>query len=154
MNLVQSLKKRNSIERASGEQRLYALVIFLFFSGVFVVLLLASRGVIDLSIILPPCGFKQKWHLPCPTCGVTTSAKAFVSGDLFESFYIQPFGFLLCLTGTITAFLSFLIFVFGVYFKFLENLRKIRVSYWLVITGILIAAGWAVTLIRAVIERY
>jgi hypothetical protein len=73
---------------------------------------LASLGVLILAHHLTPsprgigthqqmgfqsCEFLQRTHLPCPTCGMTTSFSYFARGNWIASFYIQPMGFLLAL---------------------------------------------------------
>ncbi len=39
---------------------------------------------------LPPCGFAERTHLPCPTCGVTTSFAHFARGEVSEAFRVHP----------------------------------------------------------------
>jgi len=98
----------------------------------------------------PSCGFKQKYDLPCPTCGMTTSAVAFAQGKIFESFYMQPAAALLCCLLAVSGFLAFLIAVFGVYFHFIKRFfAEVKIKYIILALIIIIAAGWAVTLARA-----
>ena len=97
-----------------------------------------------------PCGFKQKYNLPCPTCGVTTSVEAFAQGKILESFYVQPAAALLCCVLAVLAFLAFFVAVFGVYFDFLNRFfSKVKIKYIIIALIIIVAAGWAVTLARA-----
>lgn len=97
-----------------------------------------------------PCGFRQKYNLPCPTCGVTTSVIAFAQGKILESFYIQPAAALLCCVLAVSAFLAFFVAVFGVYFSFLNSFfTKVKIRYIILALIVIIAAGWAVTLARA-----
>jgi len=108
------------------------------------------------NIVLTPggCAFKQQYNLPCPTCGMTTSAIAFVHGHILLSFYTQPAAGLFCSILLLTAFFAFLTAVFGVYFSFIERLsNQIKLRYWLLALLIILAAGWAVTLARAVAEN-
>src|SRR4051794_11804780 len=42
---------------------------------------------------LLPCYFLLTTHLPCPSCGMTTSFAWFVRGNWIASFYVQPMGF-------------------------------------------------------------
>jgi len=140
--------------KAAGEQRIIAALLFVIISAGFVVLFLAAKGKINLDYWLGPCGFKQRFHLPCPSCGMTTSAIAFVSGRIFESFYIQPAGFVFCVVCLISAVYSFLTAVFGIYFSFLKYVfRRSNTIYVILAVFIILAAGWAVTLIRAVMEN-
>ena len=50
---------------------------------------------------LPPCRAIDWFGVPCPGCGVTTSVAWFAHGDLAQSFWTQPFGFLLALAATL-----------------------------------------------------
>lgn len=100
------------------------------------------------------CGFKQRTGLPCPTCGMTTAAAAFVRGKIFEAFYIQPAGALFCCVLVVSAFLAFFIAVFGIYFVFLGRFfAEIKIKHLILAVIIIIAAGWAVTLSRALAAK-
>jgi hypothetical protein len=136
--------------RASGQQRLTACIILVAIIALFGLLALAATGVIDPSRWLSPCGFKQRYHLPCPTCGWTTSALVFVRGEILQSFYIQPAAAIMCCVLVITAFFAFLMAVFGVYFTFLKRFfNKVKIGYVIVALVVVIIAAWAVTLARA-----
>jgi hypothetical protein len=119
--------------------------------ALFGLLWLAANEKIDMGWWLEPCGFKQRYDLPCPTCGMTTSVFAFVRGRIFESFYIQPAAALLCCVLIAGVFLAFLAAAFGLYFsfvrRFLSEVKTRHVIMWLVI---IVAAGWAVTLAREI----
>jgi len=119
--------------------------------AVFGLFWLAAHNKVDMGRWLEPCGFKQRYDLPCPTCGMTTSALAFAQGKILESFYTQPAAALLCCILVIVAFLAFLAAVFGVYFEFLRRFfAEVKIRYIVLAMLIIIAAGWAVTLARAV----
>ena len=136
--------------RASTRQRLFAAVVFLAAAAFFGLLWLAATNRINIERWLNPCGMKQRWGLPCPTCGMTTSALAFARGEIFQSFYIQPSAALLCSILVITAFLAFIITVSGVYFSFLVwFFTKVKARYVIAVLLVIIAAGWLVTLARA-----
>jgi Protein of unknown function (DUF2752) len=47
---------------------------------------------------LPECTFKQVTHLPCPSCGMTTSFSLTMHGDLFHGAQANSVGVLLALT--------------------------------------------------------
>jgi hypothetical protein len=132
------------------------LAVWLFLAGLAIIifLTLAGNGVVDISKYMYPCGMKVRYGLPCPTCGFTTSALAFFSGDVLGAFYIQPAGALLCLALVITVFLAFITAVFGVYFPFLKTLAG-RVKPWQIIVAVVVIllAAWAVTLSRALAQR-
>ena len=150
MQASQQLNKPKIFCRASSRQRLLAGLVFLVVVASFGLFWLAAHDKIDIGWWLGPCGFKQKYGLPCPTCGITTSVLAFVQGKIFEAFYIQPAGALLCCVLVVVAFLAFLIAVFGVYFGFLKRFfTEVKIKHIILALIIIIAAGWAVTLARA-----
>lgn len=85
---------------------------------------------------------------------MTTAAIAFARGKIWESFYIQPAAALLCALLVISAFLAFLTACFGVYFPFIETVFwKVNIRYIILALLVIILAGWAVTLARALAER-
>jgi len=138
--------------QASARQRVVAGALFLFIGGLFTVGFLAAGGKIDIERWFGICGFKQRYSLPCPACGITTAVLEFARGRVFKAFYIQPAGALLSLALAVAAVLSLITVVFGVYFEFLRRLfaeTKIRI-FVLVLLGVF-AAGWAVTLARALV---
>lgn len=121
--------------------------IIVFFAG----FALADHYKIDMGRWLGYCGFKQRTGLPCPTCGMTTATLAFAQGKIFEAFYTQPACGLLCSVMVIAAILAFIIAVFGVYFHFIERFfTEVKLRYMILALIIIVAAGWAVTLARAV----
>jgi len=96
------------------------------------------------------CGFKQRTGLPCPTCGMTTATLAFAQGRILEAFYIQPACGLLCSAMVVAAVLAFITAVFAVNFRFIETfLKEMKIRYIILALIIILAAGWAVTLARA-----
>jgi hypothetical protein len=124
--------------------------IILFF-GVFA---LAGHYKIDMGRFLGYCGFKQRTGLPCPTCGMTTSALAFAQGRIYEAFYIQPACGFLCCVMVIVAVLAFVIAVFGIKLRFIERIfTEVKLRYMILALIIIIAAGWAVTLARAIAAK-
>jgi hypothetical protein len=148
MQASQQLSKPKILCRASFRQRLAAGGVFLLLAGSFG--LFALMGHYKISPWPFPCGFKQRYDLPCPTCGVTTSVVAFAQGKILESFYIQPAAALLCCVLAVSAFLAFFVAVFGVYFDFLNRfLTGIKIKYVIIALIVIVAVGWAVTLARA-----
>ncbi len=137
------------IYRATTSQRVRAGVFFTAMAVLFAVFALVSAGIVNFTGHIP-CGFKQKYNLPCPTCGMTTSVVAFMQGKVLEAFYIQPAAALLCIIGGILTFLAFIAAVFGVYFPFVNRFfTAIKIRYWVAVLIIIIAVGWAITLARA-----
>jgi len=157
MQTCQQLNKPKSsrwptpfFSRASPRQRITATVVFLVVATSFGLAWLAATGRFDIDWWLGPCGLKQKYGLPCPTCGMTTSVLAFSQGKIFESFYIQPAAALLCCVLVIVAFLAFFIAVSGVYFNFVKRFfAEVKIKHIILALIVIIAAGWAVTLARA-----
>jgi len=154
MQASQQIKERKSVRRASSGERVTAAFVCLGILGLFALLWLASNGRIDLGRVFGPCGFRQRYDLPCPTCGMTTSALAFVQGRIAESFYVQPAAALFCCVLVVVAFFTFVIAVFGLYFQFLRRfLMEVKIKHIVLILMIVIAAAWAVTLARALVAR-
>jgi hypothetical protein len=149
MQVTQHLNGLKIVCGASLRERLVAAFVFVMLVPFFGVFWLAAHDKIDTGWWLEPCGFKQRYNLPCPTCGMTTSVLAFVRGKIVESFYVQPAAALLCCVLVVTAFLAFLVAVFGLYFGFLKRfLNEVKIRHVIVSLIIVVAAGWAVTLAR------
>jgi len=137
-------------EQVTPCQRITAGVVFVAVVAIFAVLFAGGRGWIDMSRLFGICGFKQVYGLPCPTCYVTSSAMAFAKGRIFESFYIQPAGAVLCCALVAVGVAALLISVFGVNFRFLHQpIRWRMIKYFVAGALVILAAGWAVTLSRA-----
>ena len=151
MQASQQLNEPKFAYRASLRQRCIAGLFFFSAGGLLTLFWLAATDRINVSWWSEPCGFKQSYGLPCPTCGMTTSAFAFVRGKVFESFCTQPAAAILCCVLVAAAFLAFLVAVFGVYFRFLRRFfAEVKVRYVVLILILVVAAGWAVTLARAI----
>ena len=149
-----ALNERKIFCRASVDQRIIAAVIFLVIASLFTVLYLAGKGKINIGLLLGPCGFKQRYQLPCPSCGMTTSAVEFAKGNILQAFYIQPASALLCCVFVFAGFLAFLTAVFGVYWHFLSRfLKEVKFFFIILVIVVIISAGWAVTLVRAFAEK-
>ena len=150
MQASQQVNKLKVFRRASSRQRLIAAVVCIAVVAFFGLFAWAGHNKTDMGRWLGYCGFKQKYNQPCPTCGVTTAVLAFAQGRIFEAFYIQPAAGLFCCVLVAAAFLALLIAVFGVYFGFLERFfTQVKIRYIILALLIIIAAGWAVTLARA-----
>jgi hypothetical protein len=149
----QNIKTHKLVYCADFRQRILSLLLVIAISGLFVFLRLSADNKMDIGKWLGPCGFERKYGLPCPTCGITTSALVFVKGRILESFYIQPAGAFLCCILVVSLFLSFLTAFFGIYFSFVKRLFtevKLRVIVFVFI--LILAGGWAVTLARALVS--
>ena len=135
---------------ASPRQRLAAAWVFLGIAGLFVSLYLAQRLGFDFGTLFGPCGFKQRYGLPCPTCGMTTAVLAFARGQIARAFCVQPAAGLLCSTLAIVAVASLALATVGRYPRSLEQVvSRVRITHVLIGVGLVVAAGWAVTFIRA-----
>jgi len=146
--------KRGVFGRASSRQRLTGAAVCLAVIAFFGLFWFVGRYKIDMGWWFGYCGFKQRFDLPCPTCGMTTAVLAFAEGKIFEAFYIQPAAGLLCCVLVVAAFLALLVAVFGVRFGFLERFfARVKIVYVIAALLIIIAAGWAVTLTRALAEK-
>lgn len=129
-------------------------MIFFIIAAGFGVLWASKKGHINLSYLLGPCGFKQRYHLPCPGCGWTHAAEMFVTGYFWQAFLIQPAAGLFCTVSAIAAIFALHCAVFGIDFGLLQRIFCSKsVSILLITACIVIAAGWIVNLIRTVLER-
>lgn len=50
-----------------------------------------------------PCGFREFFGGPCPTCGVTTSASHAARGELLAAWQTQPLGLVILLAALLGA---------------------------------------------------
>jgi hypothetical protein len=138
--------------RASGNQRLIAAGIFFFIAGGF--LLGWLMGQFHFTIYPFPCGFKQRYNLPCPTCGMTTAVIAFARGDIAGAFYTQPAAGFLCCLSAVIAFFAFLVAVFGVYSPSVgRHLVSLKLRYIFAALLLIFAVGWAATLARVIAQN-
>jgi hypothetical protein len=138
-----------TFSRATRRQRLIAGIVLLSIIGFFAACWVIARY--EIPIYPFGCGFKQRYGLPCPTCGMTTAVLAFAQGRIINSFYIQPAAAFLCSIAVVAAFFAFLTAVFGIYSPALERrLASLKIRY--IVAGLLfvLAVGWAVTLVRAI----
>jgi len=148
MDEIQQVNKPKIFVRVSLRHRFAGGVVFFLVVGSVVGLALAAHYKIELYPY--PCGFRQVYGLPCPGCGMTTSAEAFARGRIFEAFYIQPAAAFLCCVVVIAAFLAFIMAAFGVNFRFLKRFfAEVKIKYIIFALFVVVMSGWAVTLSRA-----
>jgi hypothetical protein len=130
--------------------RVIAAAVFLIIAGGFGVMNWGERtGSIHWNRLIDPCGFKQRTRLPCPTCGMTTAARAFSVGHIGDAFYTQPAGGLLCVVLVATGLISLAMAVTGRDMGVFRRLRTLRWLYVVVAIVVIILSAWAVTLVRA-----
>jgi hypothetical protein len=135
---------------ASPRRRLTAAGVFLALAGGGAFLWVVGHYKITLYPFA--CGFKQRYGLPCPTCGFTTSAIAFAQGRIIDSFYTQPAAAVFCCIAVVIAIFALLQALFGVYSPVLESrLVSVKLRYVIAALVVVLAAGWGVTLTRAII---
>lgn len=85
---------------------------------------------------------------------MTTATVAFAQGKIVEAFYTQPACALLCCMVAAVAIVALIVAVSGVYFPFIERiLIQIKLKYMILALIIIVIAGWAVTLARALAAR-
>lgn len=86
------------------------------------------------------CGWPAAYGMPCPTCGCTTAATAFVNGDVFGAFVIQPFGAAVALLGLVAGFHAWACLIRGR--SFVDAM--VRLPFWTIVVGLtaLLFASW------------
>jgi hypothetical protein len=152
MESGQQQAEPETFSRASYRQRLVAALVFFVIIGSFASLWVVGHYKITLWPFA--CGFKQLYGLPCATCGYTTATLAFAQGKIINAFYVQPAAAVFCSLAVVTAFFAFLIAAFGIYSpSFERRLVSLKLRYYIAAVLILVAAGWAVTLTRALAEK-
>ncbi len=134
--------------------RLVAACIFAAVCLGFALLWAAEHNWVKLGPVLGVCGFKQRFGLPCPGCGWTHAAQAFVAGRIGEAFCLQPASAAFCIIALIVAFFALHAAVFGVELAPLRWARSPGGVKTLVIAiVIVILAGWFVTLAQAIAQK-
>lgn len=149
MDEIQQINRPKIFVHILLRQRIIAGAVVILLVGTFAGLAVAAHYKIQLYPY--PCGFKQIYGLPCPGCGITTSALAFAQGRIFEAFYIQPAAAFLCCIMVIAVFLAFIMAVFGVNLMVLKKFfAKLKIKYIIFALFVIFMCGWAVTLSRAI----
>ena len=144
----------NSRPKCSLAARIAAAVVFAGILSSAVVLWLSAKGHIQLGFWLGVCGFKQRYGLPCPGCGWTHAIEALLTGHPVDAFIIQPAAVFFCVVAAAAGFYALLIAVVGIDFSVLKRLGQ-AVGVNMLVAGVflLIAMGWLVTLLRAMIQK-
>ena len=145
-----SKRKIPSIKKSkhSRKKSFWVFVLVVLF---FLICFFAAKGFWNTDKIFDPCGFKLKYGLPCPTCGMTRSMKLFCSGELVDAFIVQPAGAFICLLLAIIAVFSGLELILGLnlgIISFITNAKNI--GYIVVVIALIVMLGWLVLLARAV----
>jgi hypothetical protein len=148
-------QQTNSSKKPIFAQRLIGLAIFAGISGAWAFLWLAEKGMIQPQYVLGVCGFKQRYGLPCPGCGWTHSAQAFVTGDIGRSFVQQPAAMVFCAVSVMVWILALHTAVFGIHFRLRQVLSNPRFwKYVLICSGAVILLGWMATLVRTFVGQF
>ena len=135
------------LKKATSNQRIVSGLIFLFIFSGFTLGWFMEQ--FDFSFWPFPCGFKQRFGLPCITCGMTTAVKAFSHGQIAQAFYSQPAAVVFCFISIVIAFFAFLIAAFGLYSPRFERLLcSIKIRYYIIIVALILIAGWAFTITK------
>ncbi|MBL7215462.1 MAG: DUF2752 domain-containing protein [Phycisphaerae bacterium] len=141
-------------QKLSRRARIIAAVIFLVITAGAILLWASAKGYINLRLLVGVCGFKQRFGLPCPGCGWTHAGQVFFTGHILEAFRIQPAAGFFCVVGVLAAIFALHCALFGIDFGFLQYLSKSAgISILLISAIVVIMAGWAVTLIRSILEN-
>ncbi|WP_094759172.1 DUF2752 domain-containing protein [Sedimentisphaera salicampi] len=112
--------------------------------GWFLIWLMGSE-IISGESIFGICGFRQKHDLPCPFCGMTTSAKLFLEGNFLDSLKAQPAGFILCIFSIAVWVESAILLIPAVRRKRSFFIKwKLRVLLLAALVIILLSWGWKI----------
>ncbi|MCE5184718.1 MAG: DUF2752 domain-containing protein [Planctomycetaceae bacterium] len=131
----------------------YALVFIMITAG-FAVLWFTEKGFLDLGFFLGVCGFKQRFNIPCPGCGWTHAAQAFVTGQFKQAFWLQPAAAVFCALAILVAVFALLFAIIGVDFDFPKRVFSATGTKLLLIAAtVVILAGWMVTLVRTILDN-
>lgn len=78
---------------------------------------------------LPPCPIQHFFHIPCPSCGLTTSFSLITHGKWISAFSIHPLGPILYLLGLVWIYISLIHLKNGSsIFNDLQNPLAIRIG--------------------------
>ncbi len=154
MPVSQQVNKAKKFHHASTRQRVISLLICLGIVLYFAAFAIVGSVKVDLSRYLGYCGFKQRTNLPCPTCGMTTATIAFAQGRIVHAFSIQPAAGLMYSLAVLAAILALFVAVSGIYPSFVKRFfAEIKMRHVILAVVIVLAAGWAVTLTRALANQ-
>jgi hypothetical protein len=135
----------------SGRSRLLAGLVFLVGLGSAGLLHWAAvNDKINMDRLIGPCGFKQRYGLPCPSCGMTTAVIAFARGRVLNAFYIQPAAAFMCSVAVVVVMFAFVMAVSGTDFGLIGRLsEQLKARHIIFAVMVIVCCGWAVTLARA-----
>jgi hypothetical protein len=136
--------------RATSGQRKKGLLIFLGVALIMISMVTLEAIHYDIGRLFAPCGFKVNHGLPCPTCGYTTSLRAFCRGDVLAAFKLQPAACLLCMGLVTMAVMGLYVGLSGHYPHWLRRgLAECTPKYMFLGILLIVLLGWAVRLVQA-----
>ena len=142
------------LRKVSLSIRLIAGGFFLVLTTGFALLWASESGFVDLAYWFGDCGFRQRFDLPCPGCGWTHAAQAFVTGHVLSAFMIQPAAAFFCVVLSLAAVFALHLAVFGINFRLLKRILSPKNAVVLLVSACVVAlAGWLVNLIRTALEN-
>lgn len=152
---MNNFQQTNDPKKSFFAERLIGLALFAGITAAWIFLWLAERGTIQPQYVLGVCGFKQRYGVPCPGCGWTHSAQAFVTGDIGRSFAQQPAAAVFCCLSVIVWILALHTAVFGIHFRLRQVLSNPRFwKYILICSAAVILLGWMATLVRTFVGQF
>ena len=108
----------------------------------------------DIGQVFLPCGFKVNHGLPCPTCGYTTSLRAFATGHVVSAFVSQPAACLIYLSLVVSAIVGGYVAVSGHMPNWLRRgLRDCRPKHVFLGLVLVILSGWGAKLAQAFSQK-
>ncbi|MGA2915867.1 MAG: DUF2752 domain-containing protein [Sedimentisphaerales bacterium] len=143
--------KSNWFYKSTKQDRITFLWVFVITIFLFVLFYLIKQGFINIAPA-GGCAFLRNTGLPCPTCGWTRAINAFMEGRIITAFYIQPGAAAGCIILAGMGVFSLLSAGLGVNFSFLPPVRLWQLKYIVLTIIIILTAGWAVTIARALIQ--
>ncbi len=137
--------------KSTRQDRFTFFAVFVIIALLFALFYLIKEGFVNIGPA-GGCAFERNFGLPCPTCGFTRAISTFMEGKIIKAFYIQPAAAAICIVLVWLAFFSLLSACLGVNFSFLPPVRMWQLKYILLTTIVILAAGWAVILARALAQ--
>lgn len=92
------------------------------------------------SLGMQPCQFLARTHLPCPSCGMTTSVTYLTHGNLAASLWIQPMGTVIGLAAAAAFWICLYIAITGK--PAFRLVRIVPVGYYVLPLMFFAIAAW------------
>ena len=153
MSKEQNTNGKN-LRKFSLKVRLIAAGLSLVITAGFALLWISECGFVDLAYWFGDCGFQQRFDLPCPGCGWTHAAQAFVTGHFLRAFIIQPAAAFFCVVLSLAAIFALHLAVFGINSRLLKRIFGSKNTAVLLVSAcVVVLAGWLVNLVRTILEN-